>query len=199
MARKPRFRFLTFIHIVLGLVLTLFTFALAQPAMALPTVRVCTEIGGVEICVEVPGISGGGSLATANGPAQFTLFATGITASGAAGEPVVRGQVQWTATDANGEQLLLQTVETTDYGPIEGTEGGRFIHGTMSVNGEGEYPFVLNAVDAGPPGEAQDTVSLAVGSEVEGASSSDFGYAAEGPLETGDIQLLNFVEPAPEP
>lgn len=71
-------------------------------------------------------------------------------------------------------------------------DSGRVIRGLMSVNGEGDYPFVVQAIDGEFTGETVDSVTIRVGDAAEGASGSGFSYTAEGSLVSGDIQLLNF-------
>jgi hypothetical protein len=63
----------------------------------------------------------------------------------------------------------------------------------MQVNGSGEYPFLLRAVDLGTAVTGQDTAALRVGTAL--AEGSDFGYEGEGLLTGGDLQLLDVVAP----
>ena len=85
-----------------------------------------------------------------------------------------------------------------EYGKMSNNESGRVIRGTMSVNGVGEFPFVVRAVDGGFSGDAGDSVEIHGGDAVEGTSGSELTYSASGALETGDFQLLNFTDPTTE-
>jgi hypothetical protein len=159
------------------------------------------------------GIAGGGRATMEGGEAHLAIFGTRLAIPGQAEEQIV-GRVQWfdagwtsdgTAAQASAGcrcsvasdgGLLLETTDVTAYGPIPDVENGREMRGQMSANGEGSYPFVLRAVDAGPPGTREDTISLLVGAAAEEETPSadgDFSYAAEATLVDGDLQLLSFV------
>lgn len=131
------------------------------------------------------GVAGGGVAKLADGEAHFALFATRLQPEG--GPLSFLGRILWVDRAPSGRTISLESAEIEEYAPIPGVPTGRFARGTMRVNGAGSYPFRLEVVDVGPPGSGQDTVSLAVGSDV-----SDFGYTAIGTVATGDIELLTF-------
>ena len=144
------------------------------------------------------GIGGGGTIRNDAGTAHFAISATRMTPQNVGdSQPVVLGQVHWTTTSADGSTTALSSVVVNEYGWAENVEGGRWARGTMSVNGEGEVPFVLRAVDGGSPGSSADTIELMVGNAVEGETMSDFSYQAEGTLTSGDLQLLGFTAALP--
>jgi hypothetical protein len=155
------------------------------------------------------GIAGGGALRTdGGGEAQVAVFATRTEVPGRPGTYAVVGQVRWTDPAWEGAGLALETTTVTYYGPLEGVEGGRAAAGWMRADqAPGAYPFLLRAVDAGPPGSGKDTLALwvgdAVGEEatlaavpVPEAAPSGFRYAAKGTLVSGDLQLLSLAATA---
>ena len=139
------------------------------------------------------GITGGGVARTPTGAANLALFATEL----AAADPnQAAGFVRWVDPAFAGVGITLESVGAVTYFPVPGQEGVREVRGTMQANGEGEHPFVLRVVDAGPDALGQDTAALAVGDRAaEGGTTSGFGYAADGTLVGGDIQLLSDVAP----
>lgn len=144
------------------------------------------------------GIGGGGAIKTTDGTANFAITATRMTPMNYGdSEPLVLGQLRWTATSADGSTTTFTSVLIDEYGWIKDIDGGRWARGTLTVNGEGEYPFVLRTVDGGPPDAGQDTIELSVGNTIEGQDSTSFGYHAEGSLTSGDLQLLGFTVISP--
>jgi hypothetical protein len=143
------------------------------------------------------GVAGGGVVKFEQGEASFSLGASRVIIDGE--EPgVVLGGVRW--VDA-GAGLNLSSVEITDYQDLEiPDEQGeaRRIVGTMSVEGDAEYPFELDVIDTGEPGSGRDTVFLRLGAAVEGderatpTESGGFRYRADGILVAGDIQHGDF-------
>jgi len=146
--------------------------------------------------IKVRGVTGGGLANFEQSDANFSLAVTRMTFEDEDRELVV-GSVIWVDATVG---ITLASTYISDYGDLElpAEQGeGRRIRGQMSVNGEGEYPFQLDVVDAGPPGSGSDTVNLIVG---EGAGSeagatpatAGFAYAAAGSVTTGDIQDVDF-------
>jgi len=163
---------------------------MTQPANAIP--QYCIDY--YPICGIVLGVAGGGSITVQDGEAQFSLFATTTTFEaeddGEVVEAVTVGQVRWMASGDGDGSLLLESTTVEDYGPNPDVENGRIIRGALAVNGDGEYPFVVHA-EANPiSGELPDLVEIRVGDAVEGVTGTGFEYSAEGPLVTGDLQLL---------
>ena len=110
---------------------------------------------------------------------------------------MVVGSIIWVDEEAT---MTLRSTAITEYivpevQPEQGTS--RQITGTMSVDGEGEYPFELEVIDVDLPGSGKDTVDLKVGDgartseNATPASGSGFSYAASGTVVTGDIQELD--------
>jgi hypothetical protein len=139
------------------------------------------------------GMVGGGLARLDQGEANFSLFASRLEPSEDTVEVVV-GSIRWIDDSAG---LKLRSTAVTDYiAPEQGRS--RQIIGTMSVNDEGEYPFELEVLDAVEPGSREDTVNLKVGDDVRTgeyatpAAGYEFGYTANGTVETGDLQELRF-------
>jgi hypothetical protein len=142
------------------------------------------------------GMVGGGLVQLEQGEANFSLFVSRLIFSD--DTVVVVGSVLWVDGAAG---LSLHSTAITEYivPDVEPEQGVlRQIIGTMSVDGEGEYPFEIEVIDADLPGSAADTVDLKVG---DGARTSENGtpvsglgysYAASGNVITGDIQELDL-------
>jgi microcompartment protein CcmK/EutM len=142
------------------------------------------------------GIVGGGLVQLEQGEANFSLFVSRMIF--AEDEMVVLGSVLW--TDDTRELTLRSTAITEYIVPEVQPEQGvlRQIIGMMSVDGEGEFPFDMEIVDADLPGAGTDTIVLIVG---DGARTSEnatpasgvgFSYMATGTVVTGDIQELDL-------
>jgi len=154
----------------------------------------------------IPGIAGGGEARTAEGGAvHLSLIATRSEDTERAGAFFVNGQVRWVDQAWEGVGLTLESTMLVSYEPMADIEGGREATGWLRTDQrDGDFPFVLRAVHAGSPGSGQDTVALWVGDAVEdivaealreGLEPSGFRYHTEGPLVSGDLQLLNFSLP----
>lgn len=165
------------------------THAQSEGSIGLPCVP-CNCVGDSCDCCLI-GITGGGVVRTADGDANLVLFATQL-ADDAPQEAA--GFVRWLDPIAEGG-LTLESVGPIAYDWPEGEEHLRNIRGIMSVNGEGEQPFVLEVFDAGPDLLGQDTARLTVGDAIDDGGSSGFGYEAAGTVVGGDIQLLSSVAP----
>ncbi len=140
------------------------------------------------------GIVAGGSLAGAGDDIQFSAFGTRIEYEDGH-ETSQIGALAWhDPAGLDGEPLALTLVSVISYGPGE-ADDARVLTGTVAVNGEGEVPFSLTLVDAGPIGEGVDSVHLAVGPDAAGdggspVATSDVVYEASGELTAGDIQIF---------
>jgi hypothetical protein len=139
------------------------------------------------------GMVGGGLARLDQGEANFSLFASRLEPGEDTVEVVV-GSILWIDDSAG---LKLRSTAVTGYiVPEQGRS--RQIIGTMSVDGEGEYPFELEVLDADEPGSNADTLNLKVGDDVRTgeyatpAANYEFGYTANGTVETGDLQELRF-------
>jgi len=141
------------------------------------------------------GMSGGG-LAQLDGSedprlAKFGLFASAMQLP--EGTTLVLGAIQWIEA---GTDLELRSIEVTQCIPVANRTDGDEVRGRMAVNGEGDYPFVIRAIDSGPPGSASDRIEIEVNTSAarEGAatapSDEDFVYSAGGNLVAGDFQWL---------
>jgi hypothetical protein len=141
------------------------------------------------------GMSGGG-LAQIDGSeeprlANFGLFASAVQLPD--GTALVLGRVHWIEA---GTDLQLRSIEVTECVPMETNADGAQVRGRMQVNGEGDYPFVIRAMDSGNPGSALDRIEIEIntdrareGSETE-PSDDDFEYLVTGSLIAGDIQWV---------
>ena len=108
------------------------------------------------------GMVGGGLVRFEQGEASFSLFVSRLIFSEDATEVVV-GSIIWVDKAA---KMTLRSTAITDYivpevQPEQGTS--RQIVGTMSVNGEGDYPFQMEVVDVDLPGSGSDSIDLKVG------------------------------------
>jgi hypothetical protein len=141
------------------------------------------------------GMTGGGLASTEGGDeavlVNFSVFASAIQF--AAGNVVVLGSVRWIEA---GSGLQLETTEVTVCRPMRERPDGAEIRGLMRVDGEGSYPFVLHAIDAGAPGSGLDTVWLEVNGplteEEPGVSlvEDGFVYDVAATLVGGDCQWI---------
>src|SRR5215211_5296666 len=107
------------------------------------------------------GMVGGGLVRFEQGEANFSLFVSRLIFSD--DTEVIVGSVLWVEGAA---ALTLRSTAITEYiVPPEEPEQGvlRQIIGTMSVDGEGEFAFEMEVVDADLPGSGKDTVVLNVG------------------------------------
>jgi hypothetical protein len=163
--------------------------AQTEGTIGLPCVP-CNCVGETCDCCLI-GITGGCGVRTANGDANLILFATQL-ADDAPQEAA--GFVRWLDPNAEGG-LNLESVGPIAYDWPEGEEHLRNIRGLMTVNGEGEQPFVLEVFDAGPDLLGQDTARLTVGDALGDGGASEFGYEAAGTVIGGDIQLFSSVAP----
>lgn len=141
-----------------------------------------------ECCL--PGITGGGVVQTERGNVNFVLFATRLAGEGS---EAAAGFVRWVDPHLEGG-LSLESVGPVAYQEDPEEERARQVRGVMKVNGGEEQPFVLRAYDSGLAEPGQDSARITVGDP-----SGGFGYAAEGPLVGGDLQLLSTVAPISRP
>lgn len=141
------------------------------------------------------GIVGGGLVQYEGGEAQFSLGASRTIFP--EGEEVISGSVIWvdTFSGTTFTSTAISSYEVVEMPPGEGER--RVLRGTMRRDDAEEYPFVLDVLDAGPPGSRLDTAALIVG---DGAMPSEAGtpvsglgysYAAAGAL-IGDVQVVDI-------
>ncbi len=164
-------------------------------ALALPAVALALPQMQRGRAITLRGMVGGGIVDVENGEAQFSVFASRLTVDD--GDEVVLGSVRW--VDANaGVELQSAAILAYDVlpGPAEGGELRR-VTGLMRDSHDAEYPFVLNLLDAGGPGEASDSVALVVGDGAFDAAGTPaaglgFTYAVAGTVR-GDLQDVDFL------
>jgi hypothetical protein len=132
---------------------------------------------------------------TTTGDATLVLFATQL-ADDAPQEAA--GFVRWLDPNIEGG-LSLESVGQIAYDWPEGEQQMRNVRGIMTVNGQGEQPFVLEVFDAGPDRVGEDAARLLVGDSTGDGGSSGFSYEAAGTLVGGDLQLLSTVAPIAPP
>ena len=145
------------------------------------------------------GIAGGGTAETAEGEAQFSLFATSLDVAGQA-EPQVFGRVQWLDRNWRSQGVTLVSTAVTAYGPPanDPQSNVRELRGTMTANGEGSHPFFLRAVVAPDIGVGTEEIRLTVGpgavagTPAAATPTDGFAYDVEGMVDAGDLQLLRF-------
>ncbi|MFT4038741.1 MAG: hypothetical protein QM692_11220 [Thermomicrobiales bacterium] len=141
------------------------------------------------------GMAGGG-LAQLDGDgeprlANFGLFASAVQLP--EGENLVLGSIQWIEA---GTDLQIRSSTVIQCIPIPNRTDGAEVRGRMTVNGEGDYPFVMRAMDGGAPGSALDRVELevntggALGDGIDPGSDDEFTYTAGGNVVAGDVQWV---------
>jgi hypothetical protein len=155
----------------------------------------CDSAGGCECCLI--GITGGGVVRTDHGDVDLVLFATRL---GAEGGQDAAGFVRWIDPHLNGG-LTLESTGPVSYITDTGEERTREIRGLMANGGADAGPFILRLFDAGPEQIGKDTAGLRVGASLaeQTATAGGFGYAAQGALVGGDLQLLGDVAPVRVP
>jgi hypothetical protein len=141
------------------------------------------------------GMSGGGLVQIEGSEeprlANFGLFASSVQLP--EGTSLVLGAIQWLEA---GTDLQLQSIEVTQCIPSNDRASAAEVRGRLQVNGEGDYPFVIWATDAGRPGSALDRIEIEVNTPAaregaEGQPSDDaFNYQASGNLVAGDFQWI---------
>jgi hypothetical protein len=169
--------------------------ALALVALARP------QVGSAALIMQ-RGMVGGGLVKLEHGFANISLLATKSTFPDQ--HQVVVGSILWVET---GTRVSLASLGLTSYEDLPGEDTGRRIQGTMSVNGTGQFPFVLDVVDGGPPGSGKDTIALTVGDDLatagNGTSTEEtttgigdsFRYQTSGIFASGDIQDIDLDIP----
>lgn len=163
---------------------------LAGGAGALAAMPLTREASAQRAIQSGGGIAGGGSVEVADGTAHFSVFGSRFAVDGE-DEPLIVGRFAWTGADG----VRLVSIEVVDYGPVE-DDASRQMTGALTIDGEGRYPFVLTLTDGGGPGAGEDTVTLTVLDTGDNAAPTPVAgesvYEAEGPLASGDLQLLTF-------
>jgi hypothetical protein len=149
------------------------------------------------------GAAGGGSIELGDGtPATFSVFATRLTVEGEE-TPLILGTV---LLSAGGKQYV--STQVTDYGPIDGNPDGREINGFMTIDGGGNHPFHVSMPDLATNGFGTDTFGFTIWDSIAESGTPEASPVAspdveatpigepifnfEGPLTTGDIQLLDL-------
>lgn len=147
----------------------------------------------------VDGVGGGGlvPLADVSGTAQFSLAIVQMAAQSA---PVLAGSFVLYDAHASGGSALLQSValdEFKAYAPDR--PNARQLTGTLSVNGDGAFPFLLQ-VEAAAQGA--DSFNLVVGQAAlpylgneSGTASvscncAAYSYALKGEVKSGKLALV---------
>ena len=122
------------------------------------------------------------------GLAHFSLFASSMQLP--EGTTLFLGTIRWIEA-ATG--LRLESTEIGQCSPLPDRADGAEIRGRMSVNGEGSYPFVIEAFDTGLPGSGQDAITIEVNGpkaregDTSESQDSDFTYEARATLVAGDF------------
>ena len=102
------------------------------------------------------------------------------------------GGIQWIEA---GTDFQLQSSQVTQCIPIADRADGAEVRGRLQVNGEGDYPFLIRAFDAGRPGSALDRIEIEVNTPAalvgaDPGSDETFTYEAAGNLVAGDFQWI---------
>jgi len=178
--------------------------AIGATATALLAFNMPGKVDAHQIAVQGGGgVAGGGSITLGDGtPATFSVFATRLTVEGDK-NPLIMGTV---LLSAGGKQYACTNL--LDYGPIEGNADGREIYGFMTIDGSGNHSFHITMPDVAAGGFGTDTFGFEIFASVEvmatpGASpvatpnieATPVGepiFNFQGPLTTGDIQLLTL-------
>lgn len=146
------------------------------------------------VAILVRGMSGGGLAQLDGGEAprlaNFGLFASANQLPD--GQTLVLGTIRWVEA---GTGLRLESLRVLSCVPMTERPDGAEVRGRMAVNGEGDYPFVVHAIDAGRPGSGLDRIELEVNTARarEGAdapSDEAFAYQAVATLVAGDFQWV---------
>ena len=143
----------------------------------------------------VRGMTGGGLAKIDAGDepalANFSLFASAMQFP--EGNTLFLGSIRWIEA---GTGLRIESTEITQCQPLEDRPDGAEIRGRMTVNGEGDYPFVIRAFDSGEPGSGVDAIEIDVnGADArEGISDEDgdpdVTYQVRASLAAGNLQWL---------
>lgn len=164
-------------------------------AVALASVALAPPQASSAAVMMIRGMAGGGLVKLEHGEANVSLIVTQSTFPDQ--RQVVVGSILWVEA---GTQLSLASIDVTGYEKLADQERGRRVRGTILVDDQAEFPFVLDVVDVGPPGSGQDTITLTVGDDLPdvaggtpragtpAAASGTFRYQASGTLVTGDFQ-----------
>lgn len=144
------------------------------------------------------GIAGGGALQAINGEVSFSLAV--FRAAGTDGEPLVQGM--FLLEDAT-DPMITVTIASLRFDTFEQlsekSPNGRRIVGWATLNGAGEYPFLLQVEDLGTPGSGEDQFNLVLGADAEPfiseaqASNCDCGgysYGLRSALLSGDLAVF---------
>jgi hypothetical protein len=159
-------------------------------AMALPFAR-----DAAARAILQRGMSGGG-LAQLEGSqeprlANFGLFASAMQLPD--GTTLVLGIIHWIEAGAN---VQLDSIEVTQCKPMDNRADGAEVRGRMRANGQGDYPFLINVIDAGQPGAGLDRIEVSVNTPLARSgtaskpSDDTFMYEAAGNLVAGDLQWV---------
>jgi hypothetical protein len=141
------------------------------------------------------GMTGGGLAKLDGGTeprlAHFSLFASAMQMP--EGNTLFLGKIQWVEAASS---LHLESTAITQCVALEERPDGAQIRGRMTMNGEGDYPFIIHAFDSALPGTGKDTLMLEVDGplareETEANSSSDDPvYATTATIVAGDFQWI---------
>ena len=141
------------------------------------------------------GMAGGGLARLESGGsqplAQFSLFASAMQLP--EGNTLFLGKILWVEAGAG---LQLESTEITQCVALEDRPDGAQIRGRMTVNGEGDYPFVIHAFDSSLPGTGKDSIMI----EVDGRLARELtetdseaiepAYTATASIVAGDFQWI---------
>lgn len=140
------------------------------------------------------GMTGGGLLKLDRGVepqlAHFSLFASAMQMP--EGNTLFLGKIQWIEA-ATG--LHLESTAITQCVALEDRPDGAQIRGRMTINGEGDYPFIIHAFDSALPGTGKDALMIEVDGprareESDVSGSGDPVYGTTATVVAGDFQWI---------
>lgn len=138
------------------------------------------------------GIAGGGQVKEKSHRTHFSVFASRFEGDGL-DQPVFVGRFQWVDGKAD---VKIESTSITFYGVIEGgPDNDRELRGLATMNETENLPFVVRLADVAGPGLGQDTIAVFVGAAGSNDATVDPLYTLSGPIDVGDVELLEIDLP----
>jgi hypothetical protein len=170
--------------------------ALASLAgVATATARDATPVASPAAGATLDAIAGGGVLNQLGVEVPFSMmfFTTG-------GDEGVGGTFRLVDGTIESAPLVIEGTGVISYEQLSETAThGRRIVGWATINGTGQYPFMLQVEDSGEPGSGEDVFNLVLGEaavpflggeDKSGCDCGGFGYSLRSNVMAGDITLL---------
>jgi hypothetical protein len=156
----------------------------------------------------ISGVSGGGTVVTEGGQADFAVFASRLMLHD--GSVQIIGQLRWEDSNWRGERLMLLGNTITRYVDLSDDFQQFRLEGEMQRGGDGVYLFTLDVYDKPEPAARRplNTVNLIVGAGGSGTFATPvaspvavpqaspvtgFGYEIDAaPIIAGELQVFKF-------